>query len=759
MTNFIFDEPIDFYNYIQEDKSKYKTASEAGYYDPDNDFLIGESGGFLMNISFSFTNTYLLNEAARDFERYGTYIEEEVDSPLHIKFRKREEERRRNGFVAPCKLNRDGTVSMLRITGDHYNFLNYGRMLRLDTNSVKGNSNTGKKTPGFPSFMDAQYWWFKIKEFSTNNGFNEIVCKTRRGGFSYSEAIDTANEINLNKEITVILAASDSKYLTEGNAIASMTQNQLTFYETNTPFKRGIIKNTPKEVKLGYKDKAGLEHGIKSRYLCVSTFNNPGAAVGKDGVKVKAEELGKFDNFDDFCTETMPTLRTGAYVTGKLTGFGTINKDNTSASVFSENFYNPGKWYFMPFENVWDKNARHTVCGYYKPFWWGLEGQINGKTAMDKDGNTDYQVAIAIVKKDQENEWTNSKNLSDYGDYIGQYGNRPEDSFGASFNNIFTSEGLLNHRNRVKNNLKFINYRDGIYSPIYGARDEIKNVEFITNQELYHDGRKDDIHEFIKNITPTGEGDNNGCIREYAPPIRTPKIINDEVLVKDVPDGLYRIWVDPYGVDKTKETITADNSFGCAIVYMNSTNINGEKGDRIVAIYVGRPEKQEEFSRIVLYLSHRYNAKVFTENDRGQIIQDFKHWKEIKRLVVEPSLAWDSNLKGSDGREFGISMGQGHSNRKLIGIGYVKEWLYTIRGKDEYGNNVYNYHTIDDIGLLDEICAFNLKGNFDRISALIVGAYDIKELNYLLKNYIDGKKIKTSNNKTSIFDKPWFVNN
>ena len=89
MTNFIFDEPIDFYNYIQEDKSKYKTASEAGYYDPDNDFLIGESGGFLMNISFSFTNTYLLNEAARDFERYGTYIEEEVDSPLHIKFRKR----------------------------------------------------------------------------------------------------------------------------------------------------------------------------------------------------------------------------------------------------------------------------------------------------------------------------------------------------------------------------------------------------------------------------------------------------------------------------------------------------------------------------------------------------------------------------------------------------------------------------------------------------------------------------------------------
>jgi hypothetical protein len=759
MTNFVFDEPVDFYNYINEDKSKYKTATEAGYHDPDNDFLIGNSGGFLMNISFTFTDTYILNEAARNYERYGTYIDEVFDSPLHIKFRKQEEERRRNGFVAPCKKNRDGSVSYLRITGDHYNFINYGRMLRLDTKSVKSSANTGKKIPGFPSFIDAQYWWFKIKEFATNNGFNEIVCKTRRGGFSYSEAIDTANEINLNKELTVILAASDTKYLTEGNAIASMAQNQIVFYETSTPFKRGIIKNTPKELKLGYKDANALDRGIKSRYLCVSTFNNPGAAVGKDGVKIKAEELGKFDNFDEFCTETMPTLRTGAYVTGKLTGFGTINKDNTSAGVFSENFYNPAKWHFMPFENVWDKNARHTVCGYYKPFWWGLEGQLNGRHAMDKDGNTDYNVSIAIVKKEQENEWLNAKNLSDYGDYIGQYGNRPEDSFGASFNNIFTSEGLLNHRDKIKNSKDLVNFRDGVYYPSYDTKGKIKSVDFLTNVELYNDGRKEEIHPFISALTPGLNKDNHGCVREYSPPIKVPKIVEGAGIIRTTPDGLYRIWVDPFGVDKNKDTITDDNSFGVAIVYMNHTNINGEKGDRIVAIYVGRPEKQEEFSRILLYLSYRYNAMVFTENDRGQVVQDFKHWKEVKRLVVEPSLAWDANLAGSDGREFGISMGQGHSNRRLVGIGYWKEWLYTIRGKDEDDRYIYNYHTINDIGILDEICAFNFKGNFDRLSACIVGAYDVKEMTYNLKNYIDNNNVKGHSKKDSVFNRSWFVNN
>ena len=45
---------VPFVNYVYEDKSCYKTASSEGYYDPDGDFLVGESGGFLFNINFKF---------------------------------------------------------------------------------------------------------------------------------------------------------------------------------------------------------------------------------------------------------------------------------------------------------------------------------------------------------------------------------------------------------------------------------------------------------------------------------------------------------------------------------------------------------------------------------------------------------------------------------------------------------------------------------------------------------------------------------
>ena len=51
-----------FLKYLQEDKTKYKRASDLGYDDPDDLFLVGESGGFLLNIhpGDKFVNTNLL---------------------------------------------------------------------------------------------------------------------------------------------------------------------------------------------------------------------------------------------------------------------------------------------------------------------------------------------------------------------------------------------------------------------------------------------------------------------------------------------------------------------------------------------------------------------------------------------------------------------------------------------------------------------------------------------------------------------------
>ena len=113
-----------------------------------------------------------------------------------------------------------------------------------------------------------------------------------------------------------------------------------------------------------------------------SANNNPDCAIGKDAISVKTEEVSTMENFDDYMNVTEPAMRTGSYVTGNLFAWGTATSGNMQ--VFERNFYAPNNFHFMPFENVWDKDSRNETCGYFKPYCWGLQGQIGDIYAMDK---------------------------------------------------------------------------------------------------------------------------------------------------------------------------------------------------------------------------------------------------------------------------------------------------------------------------------------------------------------------------------------
>ena len=93
-----------FLNYIHEDKGRYKHAKDMGYNDPNDLFLIGDSGGFLLNINDGdkFVNTHLLTESADFYRQNKQYTFYKEDSIPHRQFRKREEYRRKHGYTAPC---------------------------------------------------------------------------------------------------------------------------------------------------------------------------------------------------------------------------------------------------------------------------------------------------------------------------------------------------------------------------------------------------------------------------------------------------------------------------------------------------------------------------------------------------------------------------------------------------------------------------------------------------------------------------------
>lgn len=744
-----------FLEYIEEpDKEKkYKKASDCGWYDPHNNFLIGDSGGFLLNIRpGKFVNTELFNEAARTYQATGKYTQFKVDSIPHRQFRRRECDRRRNGFSAPCWQNPDGSIEDVWITGGHYNFLNYTRMERTDESSVivTEHGATAKKIYSFPSFIDAQFWTWQIIEFCRRNGLHLIIDKTRRGGFSYIMAADSSNEVNLSKHKVVIHVAADNKYLIKQGGLSDFAVNNLKFFEEKTPFKRGIYSPTTDSFKLGYRMKNGVEadDSWSSSLLSVSANNNPDCAIGKDAVTIKVEELSTMQNFDEFMNVTEPTMTVGTRTTGTLMAWGTATAANMQ--IFEQNFYNPRAFGFMAFENVFDNDARNEVCGFFKSYAWGLEGEIDGVKGFDKDGNSNLRIGLQLAARERIEKKKTAKTFAEYLNYLGQRALFPAESFSSASENIFSSEALnkFEDKLRVDNSYKF--YTDGEL-----FEDGTKKIYFKSNARIRIENPDMKTYDYIQGVPRRGNEDPHGCIRVWFAPEYEETYINDR-LVRSILPGTYVAVYDPVGIDKDKKEITDRHSHNSIFVIEMPRERNGFK-PKLCAAYYGRTERLEEADEKFYRLCKWYNCigTGLVEINRGETVSNFRKWKATKYLGYEPLYVWDSAVKEKVSTSYGYNIGSGP--KKLDGLRLLKEFLYEVIGKNEFGEDIYVFERFLDYQTILELKKFNAEGNFDRISSLILlGIYwksiDIKGKRELASR----KKVTEDNDKTDIFNRQWF---
>lgn len=744
-----------FLEYIEEpDKEKkYKKASDCGWYDPHNNFLIGDSGGFLLNIRpGKFVNTELFNEAARTYQATGRYTQFKVDSIPHRQFRRRECDRRRNGFSAPCWQNPDGSIEDVWITGGHYNFLNYTRMERTDESSVivTEHGATAKKIYSFPSFIDAQFWTWQIIEFCRRNGLHLIIDKTRRGGFSYIMAADSSNEVNLSKHKVVIHVAADNKYLIKQGGLSDFAVNNLKFFEEKTPFKRGIYSPTTDSFKLGYRMKNGVEadDSWSSSLLSVSANNNPDCAIGKDAVTIKVEELSTMQNFDEFMNVTEPTMTVGTRTTGTLMAWGTATAANMQ--IFEQNFYNPRAFGFMAFENVFDNDARNEVCGFFKSYAWGLEGEIDGVKGFDEDGNSNLRIGLKLAARERIEKKKTAKTFAEYLNYLGQRALFPAESFSSASENIFSSEALnkFEDKLRVDNSYKF--YTDGEL-----FEDGTKKIYFKSNVRIRIENPDMKTYDYIQGVPRRGNEDPHGCIRVWFAPEYEETYIGDR-LIRSILPGTYVAVYDPVGIDKDKKEITDRHSHNSIFVIEMPRERNGFK-PKLCAAYYGRTERLEEADEKFYRLCKWYNCigTGLVEINRGETVSNFRKWKATKYLGYEPLYVWDSAVKEKVSTSYGYNIGSGP--KKLDGLRLLKEFLYEVIGKNEFGEDIYVFERFLDYQTILELKKFNAEGNFDRISSLILlGIYwksiDIKGKRELASR----KKVTEDNDKTDIFNRQWF---
>ena len=750
---------IPFIDYLCEDKSKYLKASEGisyitnkPLYDPDNDFLIGNSGGILMNIDFIVINIERLSKAADTFDEYGTYCDYDPSTPAYESFWQRETSRRKKGVFIKAKLyykdipkffdanttdeERESLLQPLRITGAHYTYLNYGRIERTPNDKERARlkregAEHVETVMGFPRYWDGDYWNFKIDEFIANNKFHLTKAKARRKGFSYKRGSQAANTINLFPNVTVTLAADQLAYLTDKGATTFMAKKCLDHFEEHTFWKRGYISEAIDDILMGYRvSTKGLKNfGWLSNLYSVAIGKNESAAVGKKAIEIDFEEAGKCPNLQKALDVTLSNTESGAISVGTIRVYGTGGTKGANWAAFSKAFYNPKMNKMLCMENVWDINKRHEVCGFFFPQVWDCEPYI-------ERGNSIIFTAYAWDKQDKENHFHNNDSETHI-IYKAQRANTPAEAFINTTENMFASPELNLHISDLINDNATRFFQDGWI--IVNDLGNSNKAEFIPKAEcikrdIFGKGR---FHEFVNQVPHGSRDDTHGCVRMYYRPF----LVNGEV-----PKDLYFVSVDAYKVDKAQKDVTDKHSLYSAQVWMRSNTITPYPNQKLlVCEYIGRLDTMEQNDIVTMGMCLMYNAECCPEAGTGETVSNFIKYKLRRYLMLDPTNANTRKLTNPNNNDYGIVIGDG--DKKYNGLRMLKEFIYEPLSYTADSKPIRRLKSISSVRLLLECQRFTAEGNFDHISAAIVAMYVFLADSLNTKRLVEGN---TENNDRRI---------
>lgn len=746
---------IPFIDYLCEDKSKYLKASEGisyitnkPLYDPDNDFLIGNSGGILMNIDFIVINIERLSKAADTFDEYGTYCDYDPSTPAYESFWQRETSRRKKGVFIKAKLyykdipkffdanttdeERESLLQPLRITGAHYTYLNYGRIERTPNDKERARlkregAEHVETVMGFPRYWDGDYWNFKIDEFIANNKFHLTKAKARRKGFSYKRGSQAANTINLFPNVTVTLAADQLAYLTDKGATTFMAKKCLDHFEEHTFWKRGYISEAIDDILMGYRvSTKGLKNfGWLSNLYSVAIGKNESAAVGKKAIEIDFEEAGKCPNLQKALDVTLSNTESGAISVGTIRIYGTGGTKGVNWAAFSKAFYNPKMNKMLCMENVWDINKRHEVCGFFFPQVWDCEPYV-------ERGNSIIFTAYAWDKQDKENHFHNNDSETHI-IYKAQRANTPAEAFINTTENMFASPELNLHISDLINDNATRFFQDGWI--VVNDLGNSNKAEFIPKAEcikrdIFGKGR---FHEFVNQVPHGSRDDTHGCVRMYYRPF----LVNGEV-----PKDLYFVSVDAYKVDKAQKDVTDKHSLYSAQVWMRSNTITPYPNQKLlVCEYIGRLDTMEQNDIVTMGMCLMYNAECCPEAGTGETVSNFIKYKLRRYLMLDPTNANTRKLTNPNNNDYGIVIGDG--DKKYNGLRMLKEFIYEPLSYTADGKPIRRLKSISSVRLLLECQRFTAEGNFDHISAAIVAMY------VFLADSLNTKRLVESNTENN----------
>ncbi len=412
--------------------------------------------------------------------------------------------------------------------------------------------------------------------------------------------------------------------------------------------------------------------------------------------KVKSiEYIGKQDIYN------LTADYTHTYLTNGFISHNTSGELERGTADYADMFNRPSAFGFLPFNNIWDENSEDMQVGFFHPVNWNMEG------FYDEQGNSKRNEAKKLELDIRDKLIASGATSIEIQQRMQEKPLGPQEAFAAvSVNNFPVKE--LNRRLQIVKSKNLQN--------IKGVPVEFAYVGGHLECKPILNGKANPITSYHN--LPT---DKRGCPVIY------------EMPVPNAPKGLYKIGYDPVRQD-------SGSSLASIIVY-KSYHVGTYHHSIIVAEYIGRYETTDDIDRLAFYFAEFYNTTVMHENEVRGVKTYFQRNKILSRLAVQPDSVISHNIKKSKvNRVYGCHM---NTPLKDAGERYVKDWLLTTLDYDENGNRITVIDKIYSIRLLEELIAYNRKGNFDLVSALFMCMFQVQE-EELDKEYDEKKENKTA---------------